>query len=450
MKRRRLNALAAIAGAIVLAALVAGCSGVPTNSNPDVIGPVVGGVAPSAASVVTPAAGADERSIVLGFLAQNVSEDAHHTSARNFLTPDASKKWIDTTTLVVANAPLTGVPNLQTHTVNVTANKLGTVDAHGIYTPVTEGNGSTPITLTFGLSQSSGQWRITTLQNGLIVDQSAFTQTYRQRPIYFFDQTQRHLIPDLRYSPLTAQTLCSWLLEQLAAGPRAELQSAFTSDLPEQTAHAAVVYGASIAVDLPGAAQLDEPTRSRLAAQLAYTFNLDFSGPPLTLTDASKSVSIPAVSQPFNYALFANYAPTTPQPGVFYVRDGVAVSDSGPKVVGQAATIGGLNSIAVAQRGPAAEVAATKGKVDQQQLLVGPLNGALSASNVPRRPVDPSGVGGRGQRGLGRRRPDPAAYPERRGGRGASGLVEFQRHGGRTDPVGRVQPGWRAGRGDPA
>ena len=80
----------------------------------------------------------------------------------------------------------------------------------------------------------------------------------------------RRLLPDLRYSPLTDQTLCNWLLEQLTAGPRAELQSAYTSDLPEQTAHAAVVFGASaIAVDLPGSAQLDGQTRSRLAAQLA-------------------------------------------------------------------------------------------------------------------------------------------------------------------------------------
>jgi hypothetical protein len=368
------GALAALAAAILLA----GCSGVPTSSSPEAIGPVAGGVAPSAASVITPPAGADERQIVLGFLDVNVSEDAHHTSARGFLTADASKKWVDTSASVVTNI-LTGVPNLTTHTVTVTADKVGTVDAHGIYTPVTEGSGSTPISLTFGMSQPSGQWRINTLANGLIIDQNAFLQSYKPHPIYFFDQSQRRLLPDLRYSPLTDQTLCNWLLDQLAAGPRAELQSAYTTDLPEQTAHAAVVFGpTTIAVDLPGAAQLDGPTRSRLAVQLAYTFSLDFSEPPVTLSDAAKPVSIPQVTQPFQASNFLSFSPSIPG-NVYYLHDGDAVNDSGVKLGGQAGSDGGLTSIAVAQRGSSNFLAATKGKAGAAQLLVGPVGGSLAA-----------------------------------------------------------------------
>ena len=30
-----------------------------------------------------------------------------------------------------------------------------------------------------------------------------------------FGQSQHQLLPDLRYSPLTDQTLCTWLLDQL-------------------------------------------------------------------------------------------------------------------------------------------------------------------------------------------------------------------------------------------
>jgi hypothetical protein len=372
------RAEAGVIAALAAVILLAGCSGVPTSSNPEVIGPVVGGVAPSSASVVTPPAGTDERQIVLGFLDVNVSEDAHHTSARGFLTADASKKWVDTTASVVTNI-LTGVPNLTTHTVTVTADKVGTVDAHGIYTPVTEGSGSTPISLTFGLSQVRAQWRINTLANGLIVDQNAFLQTYKPHPIYFFDQSQRRLLPDLRYSPLTDQTLCNWLLDQLSAGPRAELQSAYTTDLPEQTAHAAVVFGpATIAVDLPGAAQLDAQTRARLAVQLAYTFDLDFSAPGVTLTDASKPVPIPQVTQPFQVSNFGSFSPSIPG-NVYYVHDGDAVNDGGVKLPGQAGSDGGLTSIAVAQRGSSTLIAATRGKAGAAQLLVGPVGGSLGA-----------------------------------------------------------------------
>jgi hypothetical protein len=372
--------------ALVAVAVLGACSGVPTNTKPEVIGPVVGGVAPSSASVVTPSPGADERQIVLGFLGENVSEDAHHTSARNFLTADAAKKWVDTTTVVATNIN-TGVANLQTNSVNVTANKVGTVDARGVYTPVTEGAGSTPISLTFGLVEVAGQWRVNTLPNGLIVDQTQFVEAYKPHPIYFFDQSQRRLLPDLRYSPLTDQTLCNWLLEQLGAGPRAELQSAFTSDLPDQTAHAAVVFSPStIAVDLPGAAQLDSATRGRLAVQLAYTFAIDFSPPPVTLTDASKPVPIPQVSQPFAEGSFPSFSGASIPATVYYVRDGDVYGDSGTKATGDAGTAGEVTSMAVAQRGNVL-IAATKGKADNAQLVVGALSGALAVTNVPAGPL---------------------------------------------------------------
>ncbi len=283
------------------ALVLAACSGVPTNTNPEVIGPVVGGVAPSSASVVTPAPGADERQIVLGFLDENVSEDAHHTSARSFLTADASKKWVDTTTVVATNIN-TGVANLQTNSVNVTANKVGTVDARGIYTPVTEGAGSTPISLTFGLIQVAGQWRINTL---------------RQRPDRRSDPVRQRLqaAPDLLLRP-----------EPAPAAARPALQPADRPDAVQLAARAAQRRTAGrVAVglhqrparsDRPRGGRLrpvhdrhrsararrswTRPTRARLAVQLAYTFAIDFSAPPVTLTDSSKPVSIPQVSQPFS------------------------------------------------------------------------------------------------------------------------------------------------------
>jgi len=384
--RRGRRAALAVAG-VALAVLTA-CSGVPTNSTPEVIGPVAGGVAPSAPSVVTPARGADQHEIVQDFLEQNVSEDGHHTSARNFLTADEAKKWVDTTTSVVTS-PTVGVPNLQTNAVTVTANKVGTVDAHGIYTPVTDGSGSTPITLTFGLTPVSGQWRISTVANGLVVSQDSFLQAYKPRPIYFFDQSQKRLLPDLRYSTLTAQSLCNWLLEQLIAGPRAELASAYTTNLPDPTAHAAVVYSPSvIAVDVPGVnQQLDAPTRVRLAAQLAYTFNIGFSSSGLTLTDATKPVKLAQLAQPYTVDSFPQYRSDTPSATVYYVRDGAVYNDTGTRASGPTTSALPLTSIAVASRGSSNLLAATTGKASSSRLLIGTLTGSLTPTNVPAGPL---------------------------------------------------------------
>ena len=156
MKRAAIGVAAVAALACRRAACWPACSGVPTNSKPEVIGPVVGGVAPSAAAVVTPPAGADQRQIVLGFL----------DGERERGCPPHQRPQLPHRRRVeevgrhddLGRQPniLTGVPNLQTHAVTVTANKVGTVDAHGIYTPVTEGGGSTPINLTFGLIQVVG------------------------------------------------------------------------------------------------------------------------------------------------------------------------------------------------------------------------------------------------------------------------------------------------------
>jgi Lipoprotein LpqB beta-propeller domain len=380
MSARRWLVVLAIGASAVLSA----CSGVPTNSSPEVIGPVAGGVSQSSAAIVTPQPGSDPRSIVLGFLDANVSNDSRHTGARTYLTSAAAKSWTDTTTSVVGSTPLTGTFNLQNNSVTVTANKVGTLDAHGIYTPVTEGSGSTPITLTFGLTQVSGQWRINTLNNGLIVDLNDFQQTYKPRPVYFFDQSQKRLVPDLRYSPLTDQTLCGWLLDQLIAGPRAELQSAYTSNLPEQNAHAVVTFGQTIAVNLPGSSQLDAATRTRLAVQLAFTFALEFVPAQVVLSDGTKQVSIPQTNQPFTSQSFPSYQPSSTPANVYYLHDGAVVAGSGVKV-GSPAT--GLTSIAIAARGSSNLLAATSGKSDSAQLLVGSLNGSLTATNVPAGPL---------------------------------------------------------------
>jgi hypothetical protein len=380
MRRGRRWVLLAIGASVLLSA----CSGVPTNSSPEVIGPVAGGVAQSSAAVVTPQPGSDPRSIVVGFITANVSNDARHTSARTYLTSAASKSWTDTTTSVVSGPPQFGTFNPQNNSVTVTANKVGTLDARGIYSPITEGSGSTPISLTFGLTQVSGQWRINTLTPGLIVDLNDFQQTYKPRPVYFFDQSQKRLVPDLRYSPLTDQTLCTWLLDQLIAGPRAELQSAYTSDLPEQNAHAAVTFGQTISVNLPGSSQLDAGTRSRLAVQLAFTFGLDSVPQSVVLSDGTKQVSIPQTTQPFTSLSFPSYQPSSTPANVYYLHDGTVLAGSGVKVASGAT---GLTSIAVAVRGSSSLLAATAGKSDSAQLLVGSLTSALTATDVPAGPL---------------------------------------------------------------
>ena len=374
--------------AVLALGLLTSCSGVPSSSSPEVIRTISGGVAPSPASSISPGPGLDPRQIVSGFLAANVSEDAHHTGARSYLSGEAAKNWVDTTTSVV-NAYEVGLPDRLTRAVTVTADKLGTVDARGIYTPVTQGSGTTPISLTFGVTLIGDQWRINAVSNGLLVDRDHFQQTYKSRPLYFFDQGQKRLVSDLRYTALSGTSLYNWLLVQLIAGPRAELQSAYTSDFPEPSARVAVTLGsAGAVVDLPGTGQLDAASKARLAVQLSFTFHTDFAPLTIALMDGAKPVAIPNVATPFSLTSFPSYTANTGPPPVYYVRSGAVVDENGLAVGGTTRdAVVDIDSIAVAARTGGLLLAATKGKVALAQLAVGPLSGPLTSTDVPAGPL---------------------------------------------------------------
>jgi hypothetical protein len=382
-----------VIGALVVAVALAACSGVPTGSGPHVVATIGGAVAPSGAAVVTPHPGADSREIVQGFLQENASEDAQHTAARSFLTPAAAKNWVDTFATVVDSLRI-GEPDLITQAVTVTGNKLGTLDASGAYHPVTNsgttGSPSPVSSWNLRVSQVNGQWRITNPPTGLLIDENEFGDTYKPHPVYFLDQTQKRLVPDLRYSPLDAQTLCTWLLDQLTAGPPQDLASANAiTELPDQGPHPTVTFGQSaINVDIPGANQLDAQTKQRLAAQLAYTFSLnltEFASQSISLTDGTKPVALAGVPGLFSEQSFPSFAPVAAAPSstVYFVRNGVVVSHQGTPVGGQAGTSGAdVGSVAIAHRGSATLIAATRGKAGHETLALGPLGGALTPADI--------------------------------------------------------------------
>jgi Lipoprotein LpqB beta-propeller domain/Sporulation and spore germination len=383
----RAYSLPAVLVALVSAAVLAGCSGVPSGSKPHVIATIPGGVGQAPAPVNTPPPGAGPREIVQGFLAANASEDAHHTDARTYLTAAAASKWIDTTSVTVVDSLQTGVPDPVTGATTVSGNKLGTLDPNGEYHPVTNSSGTPSTPWAFQLTKVGGQWRISNLPNGILIDANEFKTVYKPHSIYFLDQNQRQLVPDLRYSALAAQTLCNWLLDQLTAGPPQDLQSA-NSAVPDQTQHATVTFGSGeIAVDIPGSAELDGQTRLRLAAQLAWTFSLtpsQFDSQAVELTDGSKSVSIPNIANPFSQQSLGSFAPgSSGSPVVYYVRNGAVVDHNGVPIPGQAGTSAAdIDAVAIARRSTML-VAATRGKPGQQRLALGQFGGSLTYTDVP-------------------------------------------------------------------
>jgi hypothetical protein len=367
-----------LAGLVGVGLVLCACSGVPGSSSPEVIRSGVGGATQAPIATISPQPGAEPRSIVQAFLDANVSRtDDKHAAAKQFLTADARSKWSDSTVTVVDDNLQVGLIDAGDQ-ITVTANREGTIGSTGIYTPAVrgDGTGTEALSLTFGLVRVDGQWRINSLQPGVVVTESELEQSYQLRPLYFFDLAAQRLVADARYTPLTGQSLDSWLLNQLLGGPRQELTPAVLK-LPDQFTPktSSVTASVPITVELTGSSQLDNDTRRRVAAQLATTLG-GTEAAPVRITDGGRPVPISSLPDPFSGVDFraATGENLVPQP--FYVGDdGTVRHQDGTPIAGPLGRRGlNLSSIALAQAADGGDdypAAAVTGPPGAARLLVG-------------------------------------------------------------------------------
>jgi hypothetical protein len=327
-------ALLLLGAAVALAA----CSAVPTSSSVEVIHSVPVGQ-PAGPVDISPAAGADARTIVSGFLEANAASDPNHNAARSFLTPEEKNRWLDATAITVIDSP--EISNLVGGKVTVTGREIGTIDATGVYTPALRGNGTgtggPPLSLAFGMQQVKGQWRIDALQSGLLISQAQFEQ-YQQRALYFFDVPEEHLVPDPRYTQLSdPHDLAAWLLAGLARGPRGGLQTGLPNQADPKRVQIEFPSDSSITkVEIPGAGQLDTRNRDRLGAQVARTLAQAGVG-DLEITDGGRPVRIPAVGgDTFSASdLTGQFEVTPADTALYYIHDGAVLTASGRRLAGK-------------------------------------------------------------------------------------------------------------------
>jgi hypothetical protein len=335
----RIGIIAALAA--LLAGPLAACSGVPQSSAPKVVRSIGGeSTAPPAPVPAAPPSGADPRTIVNQFLANNVSADVRHTAARQYLTADAQKRWQDTSATVVDEIRASN-PDPQTGDVVVNARRIGSVAPDGTYTPTLRDPASPDadeVRFAFGMARPDGQWRIDQLPNGLVIAQADFEASYSQFPLYFFDSTEQVLVADLRYTATTGQSLAAFLLAELIGGPRGEL-SALVNELPDQptTSNPSITLGSVTDIDLVSVKQLPAATLSKLAIQLAFTLSSRPGDKPvqhtgigeLRLVESGVPVVVPSAGATFSTLDFPAFRPSgAVDPDVLFIRDGAIASSA--------------------------------------------------------------------------------------------------------------------------
>ena len=166
----------------------------------------------------------------------------------------------------------------------------------------------------FGLARDSqGEWRISSLRNGVILAQSDAARTFRGYSVYFLDHRLKTLIPD---SILVAQGnagAATKLMETLLLGPRSALASVQASAIPIDTAltfgSVPIVNGVA-KVDLtPVVLGASANARRALAAQIVSTLTALPSVNRVRITVSGQQLSTPGFPAEISLSNLVEFSP---------------------------------------------------------------------------------------------------------------------------------------------
>lgn len=274
MSRRR-----GLTGAIALLALVlSACSGIPSSGGVNEGGPVA---VPDASDIQYlpsgPRDGATQSDILNGFLEASSSPQNDFAIAREYLSPEARDTWDPSVLTLIDTGARDVTSGENTMTVSVSAQAL--LDASGRYVEQAE---PTRFDFPFTFAQVSGQWRITSLPQGIVIDRSTFTQVFRQTSLYFLTSDLETLVPDVRWFPSRAATTTR-VTKALLAGPSSWLaqSGAVVSAFPtgtELVADTVPIQSGTAIVDLSGANLVERPGVTRLMRVQLYASLIQVPG----------------------------------------------------------------------------------------------------------------------------------------------------------------------------
>ena len=252
-------------------ALTSGCTSLPTNSDPHVLHSFNAQTA--AEPDARPIEGREPDLLLRDFYAASALPAADYEAARAFLTGDARSAWDPRVqTLIVDNIGVTtlvgGAGTKRSYSVH--GDVVGELHDGGAFTPE---HGSYEATLELELVD--GEWRISSLPSGVVLERSELREHYQPYNLYFFDPAGNELITDRRWVVSRRESLPSALITLLTGGPSERLAPAVEESSPahltgenDAIAYAGMEDGAYTFTGFGG---LDEKARKQFAAQVVWT-----------------------------------------------------------------------------------------------------------------------------------------------------------------------------------
>jgi hypothetical protein len=264
-----------VAPALLLAALLAGCVGIPTSGSVQ-----VGGVIDEDDQVLPdfevqpdgPTPDSDPSTLLADFMQAVQSPAGGFAIAKEFMTDEFAAAWDPNAQVTVRRGASQIVTGEGTDLAYVFSSGAW-VDAQGRYTetPPSEQR------LAYSFQQVNGQWRISAAPPGIVLTVNSFDAVFRAVPLYFFDPAYNYLVPDVRWVPVRS-TANERAVRLLLDGPAEWLSQSVVSEFPEGTTleiGGVVINSTSATVFLsPEAAQANALQLSRMRQQLAATLGV--------------------------------------------------------------------------------------------------------------------------------------------------------------------------------
>ncbi|MEU4316831.1 MtrAB system accessory lipoprotein LpqB [Nocardia sp. NPDC024068] len=278
-----------------IAALVAagGCANLPDSSQPQALGTIQ--QEPTAEGPPLPTEGRDPDLLLGDFLKATADPTDGHLAARQYMTPAASTQWNDADSNVIVERADTlresRTENEATYVLR--ARKVGELAPDGSY-HAADGI----IEHKIEMNRVDGEWRIDELPDGVVMEYSAFTQSYRRQALYFVTADGQHVAPDLRWISVRPDEVAAHLVGMLIAGPQPFIAPAVRNYLAPPVAVRGAVTKANgdpvgvgvglggVRIDFSGVGDLGARDRELFAAQVILTLaSAEVLGPYMLLAD---------------------------------------------------------------------------------------------------------------------------------------------------------------------
>lgn len=262
--------------------------------------------------VSPPTTGATPQALIREFLAAIAGDQGDYAISRLYLAPEVRDTWRPESGVRIYSDRLQNVYRRAPRDSNAfifSGPEVGTIDEQGHYQ---QGSAGSVLFENFSLREINGEWRISSLADGLALSASDVARSYRQLNVYFLNSSKHTLVPDSVYLPVNLGVSTA-LIRALLAGPTKWLSPAVTTAIP---------FGTSLMVgSVPiqqGVARVDLATpfvristadREALSAQIVWTLKQLAEVAAVRITIGRAPLIVAGSGEAQSRFSYANYSP---------------------------------------------------------------------------------------------------------------------------------------------